>query len=114
VRFNYVVQNYTIKDMLEFDKLKYGHITWIVLRNPYYLSCNVMPDENKNPILEMLEQVTDCPTGLRELFLKPCDETLYKRFIEYSAKLDSFRNQSLIDTLPHLVNTKGKQIYDCV
>jgi len=111
VRFNYVVQNYTIDDMLEFDSLKLGNVNWIVLQNPDYLACYVMPDENKKPIIEKLQNIDNIPIGLIDFFKKPCDSTLYKQFIEYSAKIDQFRSQSLQSTLPHLVNNIGSQYY---
>jgi sulfatase maturation enzyme AslB (radical SAM superfamily) len=111
VRFNYVVQNYTINDMLEFDSLKLGNINWIVLQNPAYLQCHIMPDENKKPIIEELQNIHNIPIGLIDFFKKPCDSTLYKQFIEYSAKIDQFRSQSLQSTLPHLVNNIGNKYY---
>ena len=113
VRFNYVVQNYTINDMLNFDSM-FEYITWIVLRNPYYLACNIMPDENKEPIKNKLEQLKNCPEGLIDFFMQPCDQKLYRQFIDYSAKLDKFRNQSLLAATPHLVNIEGKTLYESI
>lgn len=112
--YNYVVQNLTIDSMLEFENLVSKKINWIILTDPSYLSCNILPDENKNNIVNKLLQLTTCPNGLVDLFLKKCDDELYKKFIIESQKLDKLRNQNLKIVAPYLLNKFGENLYDSV
>lgn len=112
--YNYVVQNLTINDMLEFESMVCRRINWIILNNPNYLSCHIVPDENKFTILEKLNKLISCPSGLKENFLRDCDLTLYKQFIEHTRKLDKIRTQSLKIICPFLLNKYGIEIYDSI
>jgi MoaA/NifB/PqqE/SkfB family radical SAM enzyme len=112
--YNYVVQNLTVNDMLDFENLTTKRINWIILNNPSYLICNNIPDENKNNILEKINKIKTCPSGIKELINKPCDLEVYKKFIEETKKLDKIRNQNLKNVLPHLLNSQGEYLYDTI
>jgi len=119
--YNYVVQNLTIHNMYEFTKIVNHRINWIILDNPKYLVCNLMPEKSKKSIISNIEKIEDIynndPTklhGIKTLLQQPTDLKMYNNFIVSTARLDKIRNQSLKQVLPHLLDEKGIEIYDSI
>lgn len=109
-RFNYVVQNFTVHQMKDFTEFTSKNINWIMLDNPKYLACNVIPDDAKQEIIENIEKIEKIPKndftklpGFVNMIRNKCSNQTYLEFMIVSKKLDSLRGQSLEKTFPHLI-----------
>jgi MoaA/NifB/PqqE/SkfB family radical SAM enzyme len=108
--YNYVVQNLTVHHMLDFTQFVNKSINWIMLDNPKYLACNVIPERSKPEIIEKIEKIekiskndfTKLP-GFVNMIRNKCSNQTYLEFMIVSKKLDSLRGQSLEKTFPHLI-----------
>jgi sulfatase maturation enzyme AslB (radical SAM superfamily) len=115
LRFNIVVQNLNIHQMLEtyeLLELKFGvPINYITLSMPKILSVNVMPWKSRNEIYQKFlsnkhrfgiyqEQMAN----IHEILNIDPDEKLLEQFKNITLALDSKRNQDVRKVLPHLVN----------
>jgi sulfatase maturation enzyme AslB (radical SAM superfamily) len=113
--YNYVVQNSTVHQVAEFSRLFGEHINWIVLNRPNHMAANIMPEDSKKQIIDELKLLDNSTINtIIELIKLPVDNSLYTKFITYSAKLDKLRNQDLRKVLPHLLNKDGLKIYNSV
>jgi len=115
VQFNVVVQNYNIHQIpdLQQELLSYhskDHINYIFLSQPNHLRLNVIPDENKNKIIALIEDYIEVESTRykKELLLmikilkETCKDSEYKKFLEFSSAIDNLRTEKGNIIVPHL------------
>jgi sulfatase maturation enzyme AslB (radical SAM superfamily) len=115
LRFNIVVQNLNIHQMLEIYELLESKfavpINYITLSMPKILSVNVMPKKSRNEIYQKFlnnkhkfgiyqEQMAN----IHKILNVDPDDKLLEQFKTITLALDTRRNQDVQKVLPHLVN----------
>ena len=115
LRFNIVVQNLNIHQMLETYELLESKfavpINYITLSMPKMLSVNVMPKKSRNEIYQKFLNnrhkfgiYQKQMTNIHEILNVDPDEKLLEQFKIITLALDTRRNQDVEKVLPHLVN----------
>jgi len=115
LRFNIVVQNLNIHQMLETYELLASKfnvpINYITLSMPKMLSVNVMPKESREKILQkFLENkhrfgiYQDQMYNIHKILTIDPDDKLLEQFKTITLALDARRNQDVKQVLPHLLH----------
>jgi MoaA/NifB/PqqE/SkfB family radical SAM enzyme len=113
LKFNVVVQNLNIHQMLEvhnFLKIFNTTVNYITLSMPAFLAPNVMPEEAKKSIYSdfiknsmQFDHYEGIMQNIHKTLLEETDPELYKQFKDITLALDSRRNQTVLGVAPHLI-----------
>lgn len=111
LRFNVVVQNLNIHQMLDIHKTldKFNtEVNYIVLSMPKFLAVNVMPNSAKKEIYDRFQdnksqfgKYESLMSNIHEMMLT--DSSDYDTFVSIMTELDKRRNQNIRQVLAHLV-----------
>lgn len=114
LKFNVVVQNLNIHQMLETHSMlkSFGTtVNYITLSMPNFLAPNVMPAESRQTVYSnfvknsrQFDSYEGIMQNIHKLLLIEPEQSVYEQFKKITLALDQRRNQNILDVAPHLIN----------